>query len=306
MASNQNNYTVYGLRVLSDIALPELTPSQRREDEADIFIRYDDLTEEWNLRSTDRSCYLFGERQVYLHVPDTAVFRMSEGSEMAVSPKEGADPTQIRLFLLGTCMAIILMQRRLLPLHGSGVIIDGSVYAIVGDSGAGKSTLAAAFLERGYQLISDDVIAVVNTDGNPVVLPAYPQQKLWPESVQMLGLDASAYQTIYSTKYAVPVTSSGFCTEPLPLAGVFELEKTDLDKLEKRQVAGLERLHMLHRHTFRKSFISPLGLNEWHFSAIAGLAGKVDIYRLSRPKNGITVHQLVEEILQTAGSAVVS
>ena len=46
------------------------------------------------------------------------------------------------------------------PLHGSAIAIDGKAYAIVGDSGAGKSTLASAFLNQGYQLLSDDVIAV--------------------------------------------------------------------------------------------------------------------------------------------------
>ena len=54
----------------------------------------------------------------------------------------------------------LLMQRKILPLHGSAVAIDGKAYAIVGDSGAGKSTLASAFLNKGYQLLSDDVIAV--------------------------------------------------------------------------------------------------------------------------------------------------
>ena len=38
-------------------------------------------------------------------------------------------------YLLGTCMGTILMQRKILPLHGSAIEIEGKVYAIVGDSG---------------------------------------------------------------------------------------------------------------------------------------------------------------------------
>ena len=50
----------------------------------------------------------------------------------------------------------------------------------VGDSGAGKSTLASAFLNRGYQLLSDDVIPVSLSQNHiPMVTPSYPQQKLW-------------------------------------------------------------------------------------------------------------------------------
>ena len=52
------------------------------------------------------------------------------------------------------------MQRKVLPLHGSAIAINGKAYAIIGDSGAGKSTLALAFLNRGYRLLTDDVIAV--------------------------------------------------------------------------------------------------------------------------------------------------
>ena len=85
-------------------------------------------------------------------------------------------------------MGTILMQRKMLPLHGSAIEIDGKVYAIVGDSGAGKSTLASAFLKQGYKLVSDDVIAVSLSQENsiPYVTPAYPQQKLWQESLNIL------------------------------------------------------------------------------------------------------------------------
>ena len=38
-------------------------------------------------------------------------------------------------------MGALLMQRKILPLHGSAIAIDGKAYAFVGDSGAGKSTL---------------------------------------------------------------------------------------------------------------------------------------------------------------------
>ena len=71
-----------------------------------------------------------------------------------------ADEDKIRLYILGTCMGALLMQRKILPLHGSAIAIDGKAYAFVGDSGAGKSTLASAFLSKGYKLLSDDVIAV--------------------------------------------------------------------------------------------------------------------------------------------------
>lgn len=93
-------------------------------------------------------------------VADTAIFAIQNGDTIQVSPMAGADEAKIRLFLLGTCMGALLMQRKILPLHGSAIAIDGKAYAFVGHSGAGKSTLASAFINKGFQLLSDDVIAV--------------------------------------------------------------------------------------------------------------------------------------------------
>ena len=117
----------------------------------------------------------------------------------------------IRLYVLGTCMGAILMQRKTLPLHGSVIAIDGKAYAIVGDSGAGKSTLASAFLKRGFQLLTDDVIAVsFSEEGIPFVTPSYPQQKLWSESLDHFGMESNNYQPLIDRedKFAIPVVLS--------------------------------------------------------------------------------------------------
>ena len=111
------------------------------------------------------------------------------------------------------------------------VAIDGKAYAFVGDSGAGKSTLASAFLNKGYQLLSDDVIAVsLSQDEHiPFVTPSYPQQKLWQESLNDFGMETSQLSIRFidrETKYCVPV-SSKFFSEPLPLSRIFELVKTE-------------------------------------------------------------------------------
>ena len=71
-------------------------------------------------------------------------------------------------------MGAILMQRKVFPLHGSAIAINGKAYAFVGDSGAGKSTLASAFLNKGYQLLSDDVIAVSLSQDENIHLLLHP------------------------------------------------------------------------------------------------------------------------------------
>ena len=112
---------------------------------------------------------------------ETAIYCIEDGYKITVAPLAGADEEKVRVYLLGTCMGALLMLRNTLPLHGSAVVIDGRAYAFLGDSGVGKSTLAAALVHQGYPLVSDDVIATTarESDAAPLVMPAYPQQKLW-------------------------------------------------------------------------------------------------------------------------------
>ena len=208
---------------------------------------------------------------------------------------------KLRLYILGTCMGAILMQRKILPLHGSVIAIDGKAYAIVGDSGAGKSTLASAFLKRGFGLLTDDVIAVsFSEDGIPFVTPSYPQQKLWSESLDHFGMESSNYQPLIDRedKFAIPVVSQ-FVEEPLPLAGIFELVKGDYDGIAIQPIGNLEGLFKLYYHTYRNFFLERSGLMEWHFQTTTKMMNKIEFYQLQRPITAFTAHDLTDLILDT-------
>ncbi|PFU35428.1 aldolase, partial [Bacillus cereus] len=94
-----------------------------------------------------------------------------------------------------------------------------------------------------------------------VVHPSYAQQKLWQESINELGMEVAQFSPLFEreTKYAVPVNSQ-FFPDPLRLAGVIELVKTQGEDIEMIRIEGLTRLYKLYQHTFRNSLISKLGL----------------------------------------------
>ncbi|SFS54830.1 aldolase [Paenibacillus sp. BC26] len=292
-------YRAFGLTIASEIALPELLLGPEQACEADVYFEKEDLRQAWNERSGSDDYYALDGDELMLNIEGTAIYRVRGGNRIAVSPTIGAEDPVVRLYLLGTCMGALLFQRKLMPLHGSAVVINGKAYAFVGDSGAGKSTLAAAFLKRGYTLLTDDVIAVTfNRDRIPVVIPSYPQQKLWQESIDKLGMQSDRYVPLYETKYAIPVASM-FCKEPVPLAGIFELAKADRKETEFRHLQGLERLPTIRYHTYRQFLIAQLGLEQWHFAASVSIADRIDMYQLRRPTEGFTVDDLVSRILNT-------
>ncbi|MDB4868251.1 MAG: hypothetical protein JWR03_2584 [Cohnella sp.] len=303
-AVQQTVYQAFGMRLSSGIPLPELPVSDDTGEHAsaDIVIETAEPTRLWDeLEKGGNNFVRKGNRFLFL-IPETAVFCIENGFKITVCPLPGADEEKVRVYLLGTCMGALLMTRKVLPLHGSAVEIDGKAYAFVGDSGAGKSTLAAAFVSMGHLLVSDDVIAVTlaHGDGLPIVMPSYPQQKLWQESIDHLGMQSERFRPVYreTTKYAVPVPSE-FCSEPVPLAGVFELVKSGRDTIGVRRLPNLERLRMMLLHTYRNMLIRRLGLEQWHFKISTAVADAVEVYQLQRPMEGFTAHQLASAIIRT-------
>lgn len=294
-------YAAFGLSIRSELPLPELPRITAQAGEPDIVIKLGDLSEAWRACEVQDGYYASADGQFLFYVPDVAIYGIRGGMQIVVSPVAGAEEQIVRLYLLGTCMGTVLMQRRILPLHGSAVVIDGQAYAFVGDSGAGKSTLAAAFLNRGYRLLTDDVIAVspAADGGAPLVTPAYPQQKLWQDSIERLGMEPGRYRHLYQSKYALPV-SSGFAANAVPLAGLFELTTTEGEGIELSRYQGLERLAILRLHTYRNFLIPHLAGEQWHFSTVAGMASRVEMYRLQRPSDGFSVRELVDRVLLVA------
>jgi hypothetical protein len=290
-------YKAFGLKILSQIPLPELIQVSQPVDKVDIMIETGDLSKSWSELSPCQKT-VADINLLMFEIPKTATFSVQKGERIVVSPKEGADPDQIRLFILGTCMGALLLQRKVLPLHGSAVAIEGKAYSFIGDSGAGKSTLASVFLNQGYQLLSDDVIATSLIDDTVFVLPSYPQQKLWQESLQRLGMETEGYCPIIQreTKFAVPVLTK-YSSELLPLAGVFELVKTESNDLEVHQIQGLQQLNTLLRHTYRNLLISSFELIEWHFSISTKIVNQIDLFQIKRPACDFTAPRIASVIL---------
>src|SRR5699024_8119404 len=118
----------------------------------------------------------------------------------------------------------------------------------------------------------------------PMVIPSYPQQKLWQESLDQFGIESSQYKPVYDreTKFSVPVKDE-YLNKPMPLAGIFELNKSDENKIEIIPIQNLERLPTLFYHTYRNFLISRSGLINWHFDFSANIVKKINFHRITRP-----------------------
>lgn len=215
-------YSAYGLTICAALPLPELQPSSGTD--ADVVVRFDRLDwspgdgSNWKSFEVDRD-------DVYLYWKAVGKFLIRSGKEIIIDPLPDTTDALIRLPLLGSALAVILHQRGVLVLHASAVAIHDCAAVFIGPKGQGKSTMAATLCSRGHQLLADDVTAInIQSIENPIVLPGFPQIKLYPEAaIAALGDNPDCLNRIHPDveKRARPVDR--FIQAALPLKRIYVL-----------------------------------------------------------------------------------
>jgi hypothetical protein len=284
----------YGLTIESEIPLPDLGPTLPPGGVVDVTVRRAHL-EERPASATLLPLGLWRDGDVIgFDVPGTASVLVRDGREIVVDADPDADPATVRLFVLGTAMGAVMMQRGHLVLHGNAFRVGDACAVVVGRSGAGKSTLAAEFLRRGHDVLSDDVVPV-DPAGNAV--PGYPRIKLWDDAVGRLGLDTSKLDRVTTSveKFQLPISRA--CTEPLPLRWVYVLERHEGSELAISPVGGAESFSLLHEHTYRNELLAGDDVLREHLDQCARLVRGARISRVTRPVATMTAESTADAIL---------
>jgi hypothetical protein len=259
-------YRAYGFCVASSFALPELV---RIQCACEVTIRRGTAGHVPDVEANEDG-HEVSEGDVRLSFEGVGAFRVRGGREIVVEPRPGIDEAIMRLSLLGPALAVLLHQQGFLVLHASCVVMDGAV-AFLGDSEWGKSTTAAALYRSGRPLVADDVLAVDLRSGSPIVRRAFPQLKLWPESVEALGIEPQELRTIHpdleKRAYRAQV---GFDDDDLPLERLYILSdgpEVRVEALEEQEV-----LVELIRHSYAASLLRETGTETAHFRQSTSLA----------------------------------
>lgn len=285
-------YAAYGLLIDSEIALPELGDPCPSTGAADITIRLGPVAPP-SARATLLSLGLWvdGER-VGADVPGVARYSCEHGGRITVDPAPAAAPDMLRLYLLGTALGSIMVQRGHLVLHGNAFRVHDACAVVLGHSGAGKSTLAAEMHRRGHDILSDDVVPV-DADGR--ALAGWPRLKLWQDALDRLGVGSSGYQRIRSehAKFHVPLERPPL--DPLPVRWIYALDRRD-GPLRLTPLTGAAVFASLHEHSYRKEIL--VGeLRQAHLALSANLAATVRVARLDRPRGVDSVVESADAIL---------
>lgn len=288
-------YRLFGLNLASDVELPEL-PQTPDADEIDLQIfAYSPIP------------FSVSQLSVRLEIDNVARFTINGGNSIYVEAAAGTSERNVRLYLLGSVLGILLHQRGLLPLHANAVQIGSSAVAFMGSSGSGKSTLAAWFWRRGCRVLTDDV-AVVRFSKNqvPHVSEGLPRFRLCRDAIEAAGSDPDSFQRSYSgqatwEKFDVPFPREPTGTFQIPLVAIYVLEEGDELKIER--IVGIDAMHALVANTYRGEFLSKESATS-HMQDCARIARELSMFRLRRPFGHDTFDALAERISAHAASIV--
>lgn len=196
------------------------------------------------------------------------------------------DDDIFRLFATSEALGLILHQKGIFLLHGSAVKIGNKAYVFIGIPGAGKSTTIAAFAKTGHTVLSDDMTAIsFDEDGKAVVIPAFPQIKIWEDSVINLGFDKTMLEPAYEghNKYLLKQNEDTFPTTAIPLQRIIILQKP------YSRLAGAVNpieapIELLKYFPLPQQILRADSLKK-HFEDSLKIAAQISFSRINRPKN---------------------
>lgn len=291
-------YLAYGLGIQSEIEIPEFieqSPSIEQPHDVEVticlapqfrpqqFLPPEALEQRW--------CLQIDRESALVYVQDLALFKIEQGRQITIQAAPGQALEEVRFFLIGTVMAILLYQRGLLVLHGSAVNFQGSALTFLGISGEGKSSTVAAFERQGYGILADDIAAVDTSQKTLAIAAGAPQLKLGPESAAALGFDYARLAPLHrrADKRAYRF-HRGFATAALPIRKLFSL--VDGEEFSIRQLSAQASIMELTKHSRPTTlYHSGGGL---HFLQCATLARQFPVYQLQRPRDLKQLPQLVQ------------
>lgn len=290
-------YEVYGLTLHSEIVILVLskpTEASQLGGERITIKRAEGLTAGLPSASITGLFYQQSERALWVHIPGIAYCLVKSGLEIHLQPIDGADEAVLSDIILTLCLPVIFLQRHVLALRGSSIKVGQYCFSLLGESGSGKSTLTAAFLKRGYSILSDDCTAVTS-DGQAI--PGFPFIKLWHDALNRLEIEKSDLRKVRAEthQYWLP-TNNHFNPTSLPICAVYNLCDANQNDYDFEPILGVQKINYLQHVIYRKQYIKGIPQKEIFTSKIVKLAKQVRLTNIIRPSEAFKPDECIAYI----------
>ncbi len=280
-------YDACGVRLRSELEIPGLAPATEHSGE-DLVVRRGEVEAPDRWPASGIASWPSPEADV-LSWAGRAKLRVS-ASEITV---DSANDPFARQCVVGPGLGVALHRRGRLVLHGSAVDVGGTAVVLLGQKGAGKSTTAAALLDRGHSLLTDDLVVVLGDEDAPLCAPGPTQMKLWPASAEAFGLSDEVRPFLDGLQKGV-WHGAEVASAPVPIARVCSLAWGE--RLELEPLQGAAAFGAVFEHAYAPRFLGTTASVPL-VSACARLCEIVPIARLMRPQRLEAVEPALEALL---------
>jgi hypothetical protein len=313
-------YSLFGLRIQSNLAIPRLIPVAISTEHPDVEINLGSLPVIHSQSQIEPKNLVYASSDADKSgAPAVRVWKVTNGDALHLVYFDGVqfwlDRTganiwalwpetssleNVATYLVGPILGLLLRLRGITCLHASAVASGDRAVAFVGSEGAGKSTTAAALARRGYPVLSDDVVTLVERGGAFHVMPAYPYLCLWPDSVEKIEGSREAFSrfTPEWDKRCLPLGSpdARFEDRALPLGAIYVFGDQGADPaLPIKALSAQDAFITLVANTFATNLLDS-AMRAAEFAVLARLVSTVPIRRLHRSKTTLRLDQLCQLI----------
>jgi hypothetical protein len=183
---------------------PEWTPSGAPE-------------REWRDRGIPFARLWAGDGSYTLWIDQVGWFGIDPATPAITVPSSLRGPRrEVRLW--GLPMALCFLKRGDLSLHAAAIDVDGRAVILAAPGRHGKTTLAAAFVQAGYRLLSED-LTCVRARSEAVVFPGPAFMRLRRDVIDHLDLPAARVVAEERERFLVTVDGRGDAG-PVPIGAV--------------------------------------------------------------------------------------
>ena len=263
-------YRAYGLTVHADLALPGLRPGAPGAP-ADLVVAAGPVEGPTGFAGT----------RTVLRPPSGGALAVEHGRTITLD-EEGGHAAYLRIAAVTMGLATALHQRGALVLHAGAVVVAGGAVAFVGHRGAGKSTTTTAMARAGHPLVTDDVLVVPDVAA-PVVAPGYAAVKLCDDAAAALFGAADALPELYAGAGKRSWAPAAAPAAPVPLRAVYVLGFGDA--LQAERLGARDAVLSLLPHVYTSLIDRATGGLPAQLGLCAGLAGRVPVFALERPRD---------------------
>jgi hypothetical protein len=307
-------YSVYGLAVASDF--PLALPQEASEESANLCVRLELVSpDNFPVAAEHRPSAEGGWFQhavldngsVYMRWEDFFEFIITaDGRRVLCKMLSKAEIESFEAYLTTLALSGALIQQGEEPLHATVVAIDGSPVGLIGPSGAGKSTLAAFLIERGGELVTDDMLRLEFRDNVAVAFPGPRRLKLFNEPAQRIlkqALDCGRFNPFSEKHIFQPVSFIDRRKGPLPLSALYFLDPSpqhrDPNSISIERLFGVDLFKTIAAATMN-SRLNAADRLERQFRFTERIANGIPVYKLMYPRDYDLLDQVADLIDQTA------